>query len=64
MQPPPLEDFRGEGEPERPAPLGFRRAESAFCLLAAPGAESRQLNRFREWLVAEGAKTPEAPTAP
>jgi LysR family glycine cleavage system transcriptional activator len=43
------------------APLGFRRAESAFALLAAPGAESRALSRFREWLVAEGAKTSEAP---
>ena len=45
------------------APLGFRRSESALALLAAPGAESRALDRFREWLVAEGAKTPE-PTAP
>jgi hypothetical protein len=26
VQPPPLEDFRGEGEPERPAPLGFRKS--------------------------------------
>jgi LysR family glycine cleavage system transcriptional activator len=41
------------------APLGFRRSESAFALLAAPGAESRALSRFRDWLVAEGAKTPE-----
>lgn len=40
------------------APLGFRRSESAFALLAAPGAESRALERFRAWLVAEGAKTP------
>jgi LysR family glycine cleavage system transcriptional activator len=46
------------------APLGFRKAESAFALLAAPGADSRALTRFREWLVAEGAKTPAAPTAP
>jgi DNA-binding transcriptional LysR family regulator len=43
------------------APLGFRRAESAFALLAAPGAEGRALNRFRAWLVEEGAKTPEPP---
>ena len=41
------------------APLGFRRSESAFALLTAPGAESRALGRFRDWLVAEGAKTPE-----
>ncbi len=46
------------------APQGFRRAESAFALLAAPGAESRALNRFREWLEAEGAKTPEPPSGP
>jgi hypothetical protein len=26
VQPPPLEDFRREGEPERPAPLGFRKS--------------------------------------
>lgn len=45
------------------APLGFRRSESAFALLAAPGAESRALDRFRAWLVAEGAKTPEPPAA-
>ena len=43
------------------APLGFRRSESAFALLAAPGAECRALDRFRDWLVAEGAKTPEPP---
>jgi DNA-binding transcriptional LysR family regulator len=41
------------------APLGFRRSESAFALLAAPGPGSRALDRFRAWLVAEGAKTPE-----
>lgn len=46
------------------APLGFRRSESAFALLTAPGAESRALERFRDWLVAEGAKTPAPPTAP
>lgn len=45
------------------APLGFRRSESAFALLAAPGAAGRPLARFRDWLVAEGAKTPEPPTA-
>jgi LysR family transcriptional regulator, glycine cleavage system transcriptional activator len=44
------------------APLGFRRSGSAFALLTAPGAESRALDRFRAWLVAEGAKTPEPPT--
>ncbi|THD76215.1 MAG: LysR family transcriptional regulator [Phenylobacterium sp.] len=43
------------------APLGFVRAEAAFALLQAPGAESRALDRFRAWLVAEGAKTPSAP---
>lgn len=41
------------------APLGFRRSESAVALLAAPGAETRALARFRDWLVEEGAKTPE-----
>lgn len=43
------------------APLGFRRAESAFALLAAPGARKRGLDQFRAWLAAEGAKTPPAP---
>ncbi|HEY0436993.1 MAG TPA: LysR family transcriptional regulator [Phenylobacterium sp.] len=43
------------------APLGFRRAESAFALLAAPGGETRALAAFRRWLVAQGARTPEAP---
>ena len=43
------------------APLGFRRSESAFALLSAPGIESRALDRFRDWLVAEGAKTPPLP---
>jgi DNA-binding transcriptional LysR family regulator len=41
------------------APLGFRRSESAFAMLAAPGADSRALTRFRDWLVTEGARTPE-----
>jgi DNA-binding transcriptional LysR family regulator len=45
------------------APLGFRKSESAFAILAAPGAEGRPLNRFTEWLVAEGAKTPPYPTS-
>ena len=44
------------------APLGFRRAESAFALLTAPGGESRALARFRRWLIDQGAKTPEPPT--
>jgi DNA-binding transcriptional LysR family regulator len=43
------------------APLGFRKAESAFAILAAPGVESRPLDRFRDWLVAEGAQTPPWP---
>ena len=43
------------------APLGFRRAESAFALLAAPGGESRSLAAFRRWLVAQGKRTLEAP---
>ena len=43
------------------APLGFRRSETVYALLAAPGAESRALERFRAWLVEEGAKTPEPP---
>jgi DNA-binding transcriptional LysR family regulator len=46
------------------APLGFRRTENAFALIAAPGAESRALNSFRQWLVAQGALTPEPPSAP
>lgn len=49
------------------APLGFRKSESAFAILTAPGAESRTLRRFQAWLVAEGAKTPPWPdglTAP
>ena len=43
------------------APLGFRRAESAFAILAAPGAAKRGLDQFRTWLVAEGARVPPAP---
>ncbi|WP_374471416.1 LysR family transcriptional regulator [Phenylobacterium sp.] len=43
------------------APLGFRRSESAFALLAAPGPVGRPLARFRDWLVAEGARTAEPP---
>lgn len=43
------------------APFGFRRAESAFALISAPGAESRPLAAFRRWLVEQGAKTPKAP---
>lgn len=43
------------------APLGFHRAESAFALLVTPGADSRALRRFRDWLVAEGLKVPPAP---
>jgi DNA-binding transcriptional LysR family regulator len=44
------------------APLGFRRSESAFALLSAAGPPSRPLARFRDWLVTEGARTPEPPT--
>ena len=44
------------------APFGFRRAESAFALLAAPGVNSRALDQFRTWLIAEGAKTPAPPS--
>jgi DNA-binding transcriptional LysR family regulator len=43
------------------APLGFRATETAFAILAAPGADSRALSRFRDWLVTEGAKTPDPP---
>lgn len=43
------------------APLGFRKSESAFAILTAPGADSRPLRRFQAWLVAEGAKTPPWP---
>lgn len=45
------------------APLGFLRSGSAFAVLTAPGAGSRALDRFRHWLVAEGAKVPEPPQA-
>lgn len=44
------------------APLGFRKAESAFALLAAPGGENRALATFRKWLVAQGGLTPEPPS--
>ena len=43
------------------APMGFKRAESAFALLGSPGVASRALDQFRGWLVAEGEKTPPAP---
>lgn len=43
------------------APLGFRRTETAFALLAAPGEDSRPLVAFRKWLVAQGAQTPPPP---
>ena len=43
------------------APMGFQKSESAFAILTAPGAVSRSLARFRDWLVAEGAKTPAWP---
>lgn len=43
------------------APLGFRRTESAFALIAAPGGESRALAAFRKWLIEQGAKTHEPP---
>jgi DNA-binding transcriptional LysR family regulator len=46
------------------APLGFRRSESAFAMLASPGPASRSLGRFRDWLSAEGGKTPEPPPGP
>jgi DNA-binding transcriptional LysR family regulator len=45
------------------APFGFRRTETAFALLAAPGGESRPLAAFRRWLVEQGARTPEPPSA-
>jgi DNA-binding transcriptional LysR family regulator len=41
------------------APLGFRRSTTAFAMIGAPGAHSRSLDRFRAWLVAEGARMPE-----
>ena len=44
------------------APFGFRRVESAYALMAAPGVEKRALDRFRRWLIAEGARTRPAPT--
>ncbi len=45
------------------APMGFKRAESAFALLESPGITNRALDRFRSWLVAEGEKTPLPPAA-
>ena len=46
------------------APLGFKRAESAFAVLASPGVQNRALDQFTAWIVSEGAKTPAAPSAP
>lgn len=46
------------------APFGFRKAESAFALLATPGVSSRALDQFRNWLVAEGGRTPAPPSVP
>lgn len=46
------------------APLGFLRSGSVFAILTAPGAESRALDRFRAWLMAEGARTPEPLAGP
>ena len=46
------------------APLGFRRTESAFAMLAAPGAGGRGLEIFRKWLIDEGARTAPAPLSP
>jgi DNA-binding transcriptional LysR family regulator len=43
------------------APLGFKRAESAFAILATPGAQGRALDQFTAWLAAEGRKIPPAP---
>lgn len=45
------------------APMGFRWSTTAFAMIAAPGAQSRALDRFRTWLTAEGAKTPAPPGA-
>ena len=41
------------------APLGFRMAESAFAILASPNNETHALRRFRDWLVEQGAQTPQ-----
>lgn len=43
------------------APLGFRRTETAFALIAATPAADRPLTAFRDWLVTEGASTPPPP---
>lgn len=43
------------------APMGFTKAESAFAIMAGPGAGGRPLEQFRRWLIAEGAKTPAPP---
>lgn len=43
------------------APLGFRRAESAFALIAAPGEDTRALSTFRTWLRTQGLQTPSPP---
>ena len=46
------------------APMGFRKAESAFAMITTPGVSSRALDRFRDWLVSEGAATPPPPISP
>ncbi|CAN7388275.1 LysR family transcriptional regulator [Phenylobacterium sp. LjRoot164] len=46
------------------APMGFRKAESAFAMTATSGVTSRALDRFRDWLLAEGAGTAPAPVSP
>lgn len=41
--------------------MNHRRSESGFAIHVAPGAESKPLAPFRDWLVAEGVKTPPWP---
>jgi len=52
VQPPPLEDFRGEG-PERPAPLGFRKSSRRRARrqnIGYLGTWNRQLKaNIEEW---------------
>lgn len=43
------------------APFAFKRAESAFALIEAPGPTPRALAQFRAWLLDQGAHTPEPP---
>jgi DNA-binding transcriptional LysR family regulator len=42
------------------APMGFLPRPGGFAVIKTPGAESRALRQFTDWLVAEGARMPAA----